>query len=121
VHGNIVVIGRMSAAMRGAAVVIGRISAVQHAVTAVFGQVSDAQGRASVVIGWFADGGVQVAADWMAVTGVEKRAGGLVWGEGGVVRYGGGGLGPQVRVPISSRVPMVDIRLVATPTYCSQL
>jgi hypothetical protein len=51
-------------------------------------------GERRAVIGWFCDGGVEVAADWMAVAGVQNRAGGVWWGEGGVVRYGGRKLGP---------------------------
>jgi hypothetical protein len=41
----------------------------------------------------------------MAVAGVQNRAGG-VWGrEGGVVRYGGRQLGPQVGVTIGGWIP----------------
>jgi hypothetical protein len=103
-HHPIVVTRRNSATQCRATVVIGRISATPVR-TVVIGQISVSRRRARALVGGFADGGVEVAADWMAEAGVEDRTGGLVRREGGVVGYGEGGLRTQVRVPVSRRVP----------------
>jgi hypothetical protein len=85
-HHPSVVTRRNSATQRRATVVIGRISATPQR-TVVIGQISVSRRRARALVGGFADGGVEVAADWMTEAGVEDRAGGLVWREGGVVGY----------------------------------